>query len=254
MKITAKITNYLDGKLSGKELDVFLQEVKNNPELRELLYLHKEVDAAIKDKDAQRLREKLDKAYMDFIASEKASHKQKKTATGIIRLKKYIKYAAVIAFLFAGTFYLIINRKKLTPGQLYSMYYQPYETDVTIRSTDSETSKILEGIKLCQQGNYDEANKNFSEVLESNANCMEAHFYKAMSLMEMQKYEEAVRSLHIILEDDQSAYTTHADWYLGLCYLKMNKKDKAIRVFTIISDSTSHYYSVKACELLEKIN
>lgn len=254
MKITAKITNYLDGKLSGKELDVFLQEVKNNPELSELLSLHKEVDAAIKDKDAQRMREKLDKAYIDFIASENASHKQKKTATGIIRLKKYIKYAAVIALLFSGTMYLIITRNKLSPNQLYSIYYQPYETDIAIRSTDLEKSKILEGVYLYQQGNYNEANKNFSEVVKSNPNCMEAYFYKAMSLMELQKYEEVAHSLHIILENDQSAYTTHADWYLGLCYLKMNKKNKAIRIFSIISDSTAHYYSVKAQELLEKIN
>ncbi|MBN1183909.1 MAG: tetratricopeptide repeat protein [Bacteroidales bacterium] len=256
MKTTAQIIDYLDGELSGKELENFLQNVNKDTELKEILNLHKEVDSMLKDKTALSFFEKLDEGYYHYISYKQKNDNSPPFIKNISKMRfiHMIKYAAAILIVAGlGTVLLLVNKKHYSSNQLYSMYYKPYDADIINRSAKISSNKILEGITYYQKGFYDEAYSIFSSLFEQNNTCMEALFYKALSSIGMENYEEAIQSLQILIENGNSAYTTHADWYLGLCYLKLNQTEKAVTVFNTLKDSTSHFYSVKAKEMLKKI-
>ena len=255
MKTTAQIIDYLDGKLSGKELENFLLKIETDSELKELVYLHKEVDTVLADKAALNYYEKLEKGYMNYMQSEEILNPTTiQRNYSRFRLNPLYKYAAVGLLLIGiGMTFILVKRKQYSPSQLYSMYYQPYDTDITIRSSSVSNSKILEGITLYQKGQYEKANEIFVKIIAEDNESMEACFYQSLSLIELERYDEAIKSLQVILESDNSAYTSHADWYLSLCYLKLNKTDQAISILQVLRDSTSHYYSIKAKEMLRKM-
>lgn len=254
MKTTAQILNYLDGTLGGNELTDFLQLMERNAEIKELVALHKEVDKALKDKAAISLREKLNQAYNEFM-SRSGEETSSETKTRRITFKPFFKYAAAILLVLGtGITYLIIKHKTYAPDQLYSMYYQPYETDIIIRSTDSGNTELMTGIEKYQNGEYSTANEIFTQLIQAGDAPEETHFFNALTLIGMENYEEAITNLEIVIRNKSTAYTTHADWYLGLCYLRLEEKEKAITIFRVLCDSTSHYYSTKAKEILNKMD
>ncbi|GAI97653.1 unnamed protein product [marine sediment metagenome] len=70
MQITEIITKYLDGELNEDELIRFEAELLINPELNELMDLHKEVDETLKDEESISFSNKFKKAYKKYLQDQ----------------------------------------------------------------------------------------------------------------------------------------------------------------------------------------
>ena len=79
--------------------------------------------------------------------------------------------------------------------------------------------------------------------------------FKANSLIEQKKYEEAIDLLKSIEGDDieVTGVSENRDWYLAMSYLGNNNIKKAIAQLEQISKSESHVFKGKAKKILTEL-
>ena len=242
------LQKYLDNELSEKELARFEQELNASPELLVDLDLYKEVDEAIADTEVLDFRTQLTDLREETRRSE--------TGKRVFRFTRPWHYAAsaALALLVAIGLATVLGRP-LSNNDLFAKYMKPYELVLTNRSADSQTTTFL--MSKAQEhylnSEYEAAITYFDEVLELNANMMEADFYMGMSHLEIEQHQEASESLIRVIEHDDNLYIQKAEWYLAGCLLAMEETDQARRKLASIASTSSHYYRDDAAKILKRM-
>jgi tetratricopeptide (TPR) repeat protein len=259
MKSTILIEKYLDGTLKGEKLKDFIHQLQRDSELQELVALHREVNDSIREEDISRFKNKLNKAYLVFRRSEGSGEKatihdirspgKKHTVPN-----RMLLVAAGITIIFIiGILFYKLGGKGHTGDKMYSMYYHPYVSDITVRSEAFKIDEIGNAILLYNKGRYKAAYDNFMHIVDANSENYLARFYLGLTCMELNRFDVAIRQFKNILDNCKSPVIYHAQWYLALCYLKTNNKREAEAILeAIISADT--YYRIKAEELLDKLD
>jgi tetratricopeptide (TPR) repeat protein len=258
MKSTILIEKYLDGTLKGEKLKAFVNELQHDSELCELVALYREVNDSIKEEDASRFRNKLDKAYIQFRRTETNRSKSvpgmqvppMKTA---LQRRMLLVAAGLTLLIISGILYYGLRHREYTPDKLYSMYYKPYVPDIIIRSDADKADALGEAILLYDRGSYSEAYDNLLGLVNENSENYMARFYLGLAGMEQNKFEEAAVQFESILKNCRSTLIYHSQWYLALCYLKTGNTLQAEDLLeTIISADT--YYRKEAEDLMKKFD
>ena len=255
MNRSKKIQKYLDKQMSGQEIADFEQELKINPELYEELLLHKDVDAAIKDLIGENMFLKnLELAHKSYMES---TTKKNSAKTPIFQLtpKYLIRYAAAAVIFIAlsvGVFYTM-SSKSISPDKLYTSYYVPYEVNGANRSGNAGDESLIEkAMQKFEQKDFDGAIKIFNSMKTTGNTNISSNFYKGIAYLEMNKPNEAIKSLEVVVKNENSEVLAEAEWYLGLAYLKANDLDNARKQFTKVSEKYP-FYKKKADEIINKI-
>ena len=249
------IQRFLDKQMTDQEINDFEQELKNNPELYDELLLHNDVDSAIKDLIGENMflknLELAHQSYMESIEKERSY----KTPIFNINPKYLIRYAAaaiVLIVLSVGVYYMI-SPKTNTADKLYLSYYTPYEVAGTNRSgNEGEESLQMKAMQKFEQKDYASAIKIFEEIKTNGTASLSSNFYKGIAYLEMNKPNEAIKSLQIVINNENNELIADAEWYLGLAYLKANDIANAKKQFKRVSEKYS-YYKNKADEIINKI-
>ncbi len=242
------LQKYLDNELSEKELARFEQELSASPDLLVDLDLYKEVDEAIADTEVLDFRAQLTDLREETRRSE--------TGRRVFRFTRPWHYAAsaALALLVAIGLATVLGRP-LSNNDLFTKYMKPYELVLTNRSGDDDATKVLlnRGSDLYSRGEYEAAIGIFDEVLEINADKIEADFYKGMSNMQIEQHQEASKSFIRVIEHNDNLFIQQAEWYLAACLLAMDETDRARRQLAMIASSSNHYYSKKAEKILKRM-
>ena len=125
--------------------------------------------------------------------------------------------------------------------------------DIHIRSDVDEISELAEAILLYDQNEYEAAFEKLNTIIEEDYNNYLAGYYFGMTCIEMEKYDVAAQHFQELLENWQSPFIYHIEWYLALCYLKQDDKEKALMLLNKIKKSNT-YYKEKAEELFKKLS
>lgn len=100
-----------------------------------------------------------------------------------------------------------------------------------IHSTDS----IIKGVDLYDEGEYEKALPLFSQVPEGDTNYTLAIYEKALTLIELERYEEALHPLQkgITLND-----SVDEDYFnlLGTAYDHLDRKEKSLEIYNLALD------------------
>lgn len=231
-----QIENYLDGNLSKEELLLFEKQFQADEELRKEVSLAKEVNETIKEDDVAALRTKLKK-----LISPKKS----------INLKTYLSIAASVALLLSAIYttkHIRIN----TPKALYNSFYNTYTADFTKRSAKSPQKNSTEfGLLLYEKGEFEEAYHVFQNYLKENYTNQTIKFFAAVSAIETNRTDEAIKSLSEISTDEESLLKFNAKWYLALAYMKKEDLNEAKKLLLELAE-TPNDHRAKANELLGK--
>src|SRR5690606_19502540 len=83
--------------------------------------------------------------------------------------------------------------------------------------------------KAFNNKDYKDAEKYLSQLLHKDQDNLELQLYKAVSLVELNKYEEADVLYQTIIQSP-SVYNNKAKWYLALSKLKQKKISESISV------------------------
>ena len=245
-----EIDQYLSNELSDEKLASFEAELAENPDLEAELNLVGEIDKAVAETDIMDLRAKLGAISKEINREEK---QKRSFAARISSSRLTVATVAASLVLIMSIAGLISKNNPSSDGELYSQYYQPYETTGIFRSGDALIdSKLTKALHLFNNQEYQAAIGSFSEVLEIDPNNPVSNFYSGIAYQQTGQTQKALISYQNVIKDRDNLFIEQAQWYIGLCYLQNENRKKAYRQFTKIANSDS-FYQEKASAILRKI-
>ncbi|MCD4746317.1 MAG: tetratricopeptide repeat protein, partial [Bacteroidales bacterium] len=240
------IEKYIDGELDDEKTNLFQNMLKNNPALAEEVNLRNEVNNAVKESDIIDLREQLEKIHKSF-----ENNPKKGIVISIFKKKIFRPICAIfILIILSGALIYIFNINSISNDKLFSMYYQPYEATLIIRSGDDMDIMFKQAIQKYEDKDYESALSLFTQ-LESG---IMVNYYSGITNMELENYNEAINLFQYIINHNNNLFVQQAEWYLGLCYLKTHQNEKAIEIFKKIKKDDNSYYKKNVNKILKYIN
>ena len=208
-----RIERFLREQMSPEENDAFLNDLKNDKDLREEAQM---MALMIKEMKEEQIKQS-GKLTEDVLAEEK----QAKTARIISMIRWPLSIAAMFILIFGAT--LLWNRQSDTDA-LFTEYYSSYTLQGESRGSDSEVEK-----ELAMLFNQVGTEKDISTVIDK-----------------LQKIYDSVDS-----EYEYSLYADDIAWYLALAYLKVDKPEKSKELLKPLAENGNDL-AIKLLNAIEK--
>ena len=208
-----RIERFLKEQMSPEENDAFLNDLKNDKDLREEAQM---MALMIKEMKEEQIKQS-EKLTEDVLAEEK----QAKKARIISMVRWPLSIAAMFILIFGAT--LLWNRQSDTDA-LFTEYYSSYTLQGESRGGDSEVEKEL-AVLFNQVG----TEKDISTVIDK-----------------LQKIYDSVDS-----EYEYSLYADDIAWYLALAYLKVDKPEKSKELLKPLAENGNDL-AIKLLNAIEK--
>jgi TolA-binding protein len=238
------IERYNAGEMSDAEKLWFEKELEGSENLRKEVYLRKQTDEVLQNKDILSLRNKLSKIERMRTAPVPVKRTRKSV---------YLKSAVVVALLVLTGSLAIFPGRNLNNDEVLSRYYKEYKPASPQRSMEKKTNdNFTQAKEYYESHDYKNAALYFSKVVESNPKDMSATLLNGISNYEDKKYREAKQSFGIVINDNKNLFVDQAQWYLALCYLQTDENDKAIKLLETIR-AEGGFYSRDAKKIIRKI-
>lgn len=245
-----EIDQYLNDELDENSKEVFETELGSNPDLAAELDLYADIDKAIQETEIMELRAKLGNIIQQVNREEK---KKRSFAAKLTTSRVAIASVAASLILILSISGLISRTTTSSDAELYSQFYQPYQTTGIFRSGDALIdSKLTQALHKYNDQQYDASIDLFSQVLKIDKNNPVSNFYSAMAYQQTGKPELAIEAYQKVIQDKDNLFIEQAQWYIGLCYLQNENRKKAYRQFKSIANSNG-FYQEKASAILRKI-
>ncbi|MDP5091724.1 MAG: CDC27 family protein [Polaribacter sp.] len=214
------LEKYFDGSLSKDEKIDFERLLAEDSSFRDEFEFEKNVKTAITINERNDLKK--------MLQSFETTKKPKKSF--------YLIYAAASIVFFIGLF-TWMNFSATNYDTLFNEYYQTYPNTVspTVRGTTSTDLKS-NAFYAYDSGNYEEAIALFSEIYSKNGDDF-ALFYKGISLIELQKYDEALAVLQKNNSLKNSTFEPYFLWYTALIHIKLQNKNEATLNLKLLIES-----------------
>lgn len=240
---------YVDNALSSDKQTEFEDRLKTDNQLQKDVLLQKKINHTI---ESFNLNNILDKAYERNLHQKEHSISSTSRMYSIdINLKNWLVAASIaLLFILGGSITYRFQTRDSLENRLYASYYEPFNK-VDNYVTNSS------GLNLAQQkylkGDYMSAFLLFDKLPASLTIESEKHFYKGLSLMELERFDKAIENFEYLFEcEDYFEGTPQVYWYMALCHLKLGNKQKTIELLETIAKSNGYNYK-KAKQMLKKL-
>ena len=284
MSFTKKIDDYLNGRLKGRELDEFENELLNNSELRKELAEYKrlhqigqeqlnlgdkemipgdyhedldnEARADIEEFDIFKNRG-LDPDMVDFKDRlKKAENELNETfpSTGQhrnIRMLWLLAAAVVVAVLAISVILLKPFSGRSFPD-LYARYYEPLEKTEEILDLTRSNNSFLYAVEVFEAGEYERAMILFTGLLDDEVTGPYSRIYIGLCYMQLGEFDQAIVSFDEVQPFRLNELFVFSKWYTGLCYLKTGQSEQARNALSVVAEE-DHPLSGKAERILRKM-
>lgn len=256
-KYTEIIDKYLGGELEGQGLKDFEEKFNTDPQLQLELKLEKELNAVIKDEDVIDFREQV----IEVRTAIKDEKNNNVGSSKIISFKSidrqwYLLAASVILLFGLAYYFVFLFDQTFSNEQLYSQYYEPYPSDVSVRTNDiGIEDPALLGFMEYEESNFEDAAKYFNLAIQQDDANSNIYFYLAISYLETNFLKDAVRNLKMVVDDKFNLFNEQAKWYLVLAYLKMDKAENEKTILSLLDEiiAKDGDRAKDAKDLLEKL-
>jgi tetratricopeptide (TPR) repeat protein len=243
---TEFIERYIQGEMNPEEKNWFEKEIEGNLSLKDEINLRKQVNSVLSDKDMLDLKMQLDQIHQEiFEVTEKG-----KGAIRQIYRRVYITASALAIFAIAFTAYM--SNRNFSNDKLVELYYQPAQTTMNFRSSESTNNALAQAMKFYDSKDYLEAIKLFEKILEKDQSQIGVNLYSGISYMEMKQFEKAENSFQKVIDNQPNPFVESANWYIGMCYVMADKREKAASQFEKLS-KVDGFYQKDAKKILKRI-
>lgn len=230
------LERYFEHQLSEEEQNILQNYLDTDASFAEEFAFQKNVKQAITLNERAKLKQKL-----QSFESPKST-------------KKWISkwsVAASIAFVL-GASYWFMNQSPDTI-ELYDQYYQSYPNVVAPTVRGESTSDLKsQAFYEYDSGNYPKAYELFSQLYANDKDDY-ALFYSSLSLIEMDKPQEAIALMDQFDLTKNNGFTPYFKWYKALSYLKIGEKEKATELLQSLSENQNPQQE-QARKLLEELD
>ncbi len=226
------IEKYFEDDLSEEEATIFKKLLEEDPDFASAFAYEKNVKKAITLNERVVLKQKL-----QLLETPKKSY-------------NWLYIAASLTILFGfftwNTFY------NTNYSSLYSEYYQTYPNTVapTVRGETNNDLKA-DAFYAYDSGDYKKAVELFSKIQTADGDEY-ALFYKGLSLMELQQYQEALVVFKQHDDTKESTFTPFFRWYAALTNLKLKNKNEAMMLLEEVT-KTDNPQKDAAIKLLSEL-
>jgi len=163
-----------------------------------------------------------------------------------------VYYLAAASFLLLVCSFFVL--KTLTNNKFQNIADQYYNTYLFSdeRSMDKQETKN-KAIRLYQQSEYKEAIPHLKLIASEES---EYQLILGISYYEIHKYKQALQHFNVLLDKEDILYQNEAHWYAALTHLQLNEPDITIQNLKNIlnDDDASKKFRNQAKDLLSKIN
>lgn len=230
------IIKHFEGTLSNEELKEFNTLLITDNDFKEAFEFQKELQETLVLNDREQLKEEIqswdtDRKKHDF--------------------KPWLIAASFIILLTIPSFWYF-GQSDLSNEDLFATNFEPYRNVVhpIVRGENSDDLKIKAFIDY-EAKNYKEALNSFN-VLLNEGNDATISFYKANTLMQLNKTNEAIPILETNVKNSDTLQDRNL-WYLALAYLKNNDTDASKKTLKRLL-SQSEFKSKEATILIKNID
>lgn len=225
-------TAYIEKSLSDSEIESFEKRLNEDPSFADAFEEFQGIYQVLENRfslERDSFIETIQKANSKFKFKQDPEKSQKK----VIPFKPWQMGIAASILLLIG-FYIFNNIGQPS----YSDYAHPGEIVLTVRSEANSISKEAE--TTFNSGKYNEAISHFDELLNISPGNSEIQFYKAIALVETDKFEKA-DSLLQSLSKGNSVYADKALYWQALSRLKQKKYKEAKTILQKIPSSSPEF-------------
>ncbi|NRB59879.1 MAG: hypothetical protein HRU50_08105 [Winogradskyella sp.] len=162
--------------------------------------------------------------------------------------KQYIYYVAAAVLVIGLCIPMLM---KPSSSDLYNSYFEIYpnvEQPVVRGDNDNASNNVFQAY---ESNNFEKSSEGFKALLEKETN-PNFRFYYAMSLLNSQKYDEALSELNV-LESLEFDYIAETLWYSALISIKKEQFESAKSYLQILDNSNSSFKSKERKVLLKKL-
>jgi tetratricopeptide (TPR) repeat protein len=235
--------NYLNNELSETEKISFEKRLKSDTDFKQEFEIYKALETSLSSKFENEEAETALRNTLSELGSKYIKEDKIKKETKVISLMRYRKLmvAASIALLIG--FFIFRNG---TP--VYGDFSKHNNLELVVRGDNNETIKKAQD--AFNTRNYTTAFAQLTILEEQFPDDTEIQLYKAICLLELDKYSQAETIFNKISEGN-SAFSSKATWYKALSYLKQEKFEGCKQVLKTIPESAEEYTLAK--KLLRKL-
>lgn len=238
--------SYLSEELSEDEKATFELRLAEESSFKEAFYTYKELSTFLENKFENEADEKAFEANLKNISEKHFSNNEANNKeTSKPKVFNFYKYAiaASVALLIGFFTFQQFNTAS------YSDFAEHEIISLTVRGEQDELLKIAE--TAFNAKDFEKAEITLSKLLEANKSNIEIKLYKAITLIELDRFNEADGLLEDIVKTP-SAYKNKAIWYKALSKLKQKDYDACLRILKTIPEDADDYN--KAQQLIKKLD
>ena len=136
---------------------------------------------------------------------------------------------------------------------LADSYFEPYDFNksTVVRGDEGLLEEAIDSIKA---NNYDLGIEKLSILVKSDSTNLNSLYYLGLAFYNQKKVDQAVPLFEKITESKKGyLYIEDVEWKLGLSLLQIQKIDEAKDILITISKDDEHYYNNLAISLLGKM-
>lgn len=233
---------YLSGSLDAESIQAFENRLKSDTDFNLAFNDYQQAEAFLEHKFKNAEKTQSFKENLEHISSGYFK-KEVSDKTKVRRINPwYYSVAAGIILLFG----VVIAQQFSNPT--YDDFANYGSINLTVRGSDSDLQNKAE--KAFNNKDYKDAERYLTQLLQKDGDNIELQLYKAVSLVELNKYEEADALYQNIIQSP-SVYRNTAKWYLALSKLKQNKDMESVTLLKTISADADDFESAQ--KLLKKL-
>lgn len=234
--------DYLSGSLDAESIQAFENRLKADADFNLAFIDYQQAEAFLEHKfkneeQNQRFKENLERISSGYF---------KKEASGKAKVRRinpwYYSVAAGVILLFG----VVIAQQFSSPA--YDDFANYGTISLTVRGSENDLQSKAE--KAFNNKDYKDAEKYLTQLLQKDQGNLELQLYKAVSLVELNNYEEADVLYQNVIQSP-SVYSNKAKWYLALSKLKQKEKSESITVLKSIPEDADDFESAQ--KLLKKL-
>jgi hypothetical protein len=266
-KLLADIERYLKSEMTGIELTMFENNLKEDAELRSELRLQIELSEAMGNEgDYSLFKQKLNREEIDKLKSKLRSKEYQDLSANIRNaeevyfseqspsrsFKKYYRYFAIagMIILFFGIYF----------SQMNTSYNSYYEANVDWTELPSFVEKgqqkdaFAKGEIAFKKEDYKAAAEQFAIVETSYDLYTNSLIYLGASYDKLDQNDNAIAAFQKLAAVDESYESSQGYWYEAMMHLKMNNKEKAITALQKSVEKETNFKYQEAKVLLRKLD
>jgi tetratricopeptide (TPR) repeat protein len=232
---------YFKGLLNDEDLQSFESKLNSDPEFKKEVELHRAVIHGVKEF----FQEKTLNHFADLEKQAALSTPDKRVKVISLSYKILAFAASVVLILWIWNPFYSVNGE-----ELFATYYTSYlNYDENVEDSLNRSDNYKKAFFAYEQKKYKDACSLFeltgkvyqARTPEDIDNEAVIEFYWGMSLLELDKLQDALLHLQKSVNADKHRYSDNANWYMALILIRLGNYDEARSALLPLIDNNSSY-------------